>query len=318
MGKFFKGLLKTVAVLFIAFLALGFYIDYTSTPEEKAERKARVEARKQKESEEKSKTLKISEQILKVEEFKYDFELGSSNKYKVIKEDVFGRSIYVNINSKSKSLEDRAATARQAAFDLFEKHPTSDKITIMLLGEKKVDGDFPVLAIAVYGPKGGIKDGRGNDSTIDLVSYEIDSEGGSTSKSVNPYSDSGYQKDKEKHHAAMVDKQNGVIVKAEEERKAKAERQSKSNAERKESIEQRFSAWNGSHRRLVNLVKSTMHDPKSFEHVKTDAWDKKDHLIVNMQFRGKNVYGGVVLTHVKAKININDDKDIEIIESFLM
>ncbi len=74
---------------------------------------------------------------------------------------------------------------------------------------------------------------------------------------------------------------------------------------RRERIEKSFSVWDGSHRRLTKVIKESMNDPKSYEHVKTVYWDKGDHLLVNTTFRGKNALGGVVVNWVEAKVDLN-------------
>lgn len=74
---------------------------------------------------------------------------------------------------------------------------------------------------------------------------------------------------------------------------------------RKERIEKHFSAWDGSHRGLTALIKKTMNDPSSYEHVETVYWDKGDHLVVKTTFRGKNAFGGVVTNWVMAKVDLN-------------
>ena len=82
---------------------------------------------------------------------------------------------------------------------------------------------------------------------------------------------------------------------------------------REEKIEEHFSAWDGSHRALTKLIKKSMNDPDSYDHVETVYWDKGDHLIVRTTFRGKNAFGGVVKNWVKAKVDLNGNV-IEIIE----
>lgn len=62
-----------------------------------------------------------------------------------------------------------------------------------------------------------------------------------------------------------------------------------------------FSAWDGSHIALVKLVKENMNDPKSFEHVETKFRDDGDGLTIVMKYRGKNAFGGLILTSVTAK-----------------
>lgn len=81
---------------------------------------------------------------------------------------------------------------------------------------------------------------------------------------------------------------------------------------RKEQLSEHFSVWDGSHRGLTTVIRTTMHDPSSYKHVKTVYWDKGDHLIVKTTFRGKNVFGGVVKNWVKAKVDLNGNV-IEII-----
>lgn len=74
---------------------------------------------------------------------------------------------------------------------------------------------------------------------------------------------------------------------------------------RKEQIGKHFSAWDGSHRGLTELIKKSMNDPGSYEHVETVYWDKGDHLIVKTTFRGKNAFGGFVKNWVMAKVDLN-------------
>ena len=85
-------------------------------------------------------------------------------------------------------------------------------------------------------------------------------------------------------------------------------------AARKERIEKRFSSlWDGSHRELTKVIKGSMNDPGSYEHVETVSWDMGDHLVVRTTFRGKNAFGGVVSNWVKAKTDL-DGNVLEVIE----
>lgn len=86
-------------------------------------------------------------------------------------------------------------------------------------------------------------------------------------------------------------------------------------AERKKKIESLFSAWDGSHRGLERLIKKTMNDPDSYDHVETVYWDRGSYLIVKTTFRGKNAFGGVVVNWVKAKVDLNGNV-ISIVESY--
>ena len=73
---------------------------------------------------------------------------------------------------------------------------------------------------------------------------------------------------------------------------------------RKERLEGGFSAWDGSHRGLTKTIKSSMNDPKSYEHVKTTYIDMKNHLLIRTDFRGKNAFGGTVPQWIKAKADV--------------
>ncbi len=74
---------------------------------------------------------------------------------------------------------------------------------------------------------------------------------------------------------------------------------------RDEKIKKQFSAWDGSHIKLTEYIKGIMNDPDSYQHVETKYWDKGDYLIVFTQFRGKNMFGGVVKNGCLAKVSIN-------------
>lgn len=75
--------------------------------------------------------------------------------------------------------------------------------------------------------------------------------------------------------------------------------------QRQKLIEKQFSPWDGSHRNLESLIKESMNDPSSYEHVKTTYWDQKTYLTVKTVFRGRNAFGGMVLDSVKANIDLN-------------
>lgn len=81
---------------------------------------------------------------------------------------------------------------------------------------------------------------------------------------------------------------------------------------RREVVEKYFSAWDGSHIGLTKVIKESMNDPKSYEHVETRYGDKGDYLLVSATFRGKNAFGGVVKNTVVAKVDL-DGNVIEIL-----
>lgn len=82
---------------------------------------------------------------------------------------------------------------------------------------------------------------------------------------------------------------------------------------RQRKIELQFSAWSGSHKKLERLIKKMMNDPSSYDHDETRYWDRGDHLIVVMSYRGKNAYGATVKNYVEAKVSL-EGEIIEILE----
>jgi hypothetical protein len=90
-------------------------------------------------------------------------------------------------------------------------------------------------------------------------------------------------------------------------------RQEKAEEERRNRFKAQFSAWDGSHRNLERLIKQTMHNPDSYEHVETTYGDRGGHLLVRTVFRGTNAFGGVVRNSVTAKVSL-DGQILSIIE----
>lgn len=65
--------------------------------------------------------------------------------------------------------------------------------------------------------------------------------------------------------------------------------------------EEYFSGWNGPNPELVKIVKLTMNDPDSFQHVSTGTKNIDDDIIrIQMVFRGKNAFGGIFTKTVTA------------------
>jgi len=75
--------------------------------------------------------------------------------------------------------------------------------------------------------------------------------------------------------------------------------------EYKSWIDSQFSAWDGSCKPLVALVKKNMNDDGSFEHVETTYKDSGQGIgfTVYMTYRGTNKFGGVVKNSVIAFCN---------------
>lgn len=67
-----------------------------------------------------------------------------------------------------------------------------------------------------------------------------------------------------------------------------------SQTERRRTGENCLSPWDGSNRSLVALVTSSLRDPESFQHDRTNiaAADPEGHHRVKMIFRAKNGFGG--------------------------
>ena len=59
-----------------------------------------------------------------------------------------------------------------------------------------------------------------------------------------------------------------------------------------------FVEQDGSVKPLVDYVKASMHNPDSFVHVKTTIHDGSEPFLIKMEFRGTNVFGGVVTNTV--------------------
>lgn len=74
---------------------------------------------------------------------------------------------------------------------------------------------------------------------------------------------------------------------------------------RKDLVSSQFSTWDGSHPALTKLIKESMHNPESYEHVKTFYWDDGDHITVKTTYRGTNLFNAVVTNWVKAKVDTN-------------
>lgn len=75
--------------------------------------------------------------------------------------------------------------------------------------------------------------------------------------------------------------------------------------ERQIKVESQFSSWDGSHRGLTDLIKKSMNDPDSYEHIETRFKDNADHIFVIAKFRGANAFGGKVINTVSAKVDFS-------------
>jgi len=83
-------------------------------------------------------------------------------------------------------------------------------------------------------------------------------------------------------------------------------------------INSQFSGWDGSHHKLVSLVKANMNDEESFEHVKTLYGlvlhgKESPYMNVSMIYSGKNAFGARIKERIAAKVNIDDGTILEIL-----
>lgn len=74
---------------------------------------------------------------------------------------------------------------------------------------------------------------------------------------------------------------------------------------RNDQITSQFNSSDGSHRRVVEYVKSGLKNPASFEHVRTTYTDNSDHLYIEMTYRGTNGFGGVVTETYRANVSLD-------------
>ncbi|WP_188457691.1 hypothetical protein [Psychroflexus planctonicus] len=102
-----------------------------------------------------------------------------------------------------------------------------------------------------------------------------------------------------------------VRIAAEKERER--QQKIKEQQERKKLIEAQFSPWDGSHLELTKLIKKSMNDPDSYEHIETRFKDENEYIFIITEFRGKNAFGGKVINSVSAKADVNGNI-IEIIK----
>ena len=81
----------------------------------------------------------------------------------------------------------------------------------------------------------------------------------------------------------------------------------------KKQVKRQFSPINNSHIELTNWIKSTMRDPKSYEHIQTQTRfyppksdiNKKGFVYVITTIRGNNALGGKVICEYEAEYNLD-------------
>lgn len=83
--------------------------------------------------------------------------------------------------------------------------------------------------------------------------------------------------------------------------------------DRRAQLEQHFDPWDGSHTELRKMIEASMNDPDSYEHVETRYNDNGATLLVQTKFRGRNVFGGMILETVVADTDAVTGKVLEIV-----
>jgi hypothetical protein len=118
-------------------------------------------------------------------------------------------------------------------------------------------------------------------------------------------------------YAANALKYGGILKRRAAEQAAREKRQAEQLAQeaaRQRLIESQFSAWDGSHNNLERLIKKTMNDPDSYEHVETRYGESSNNtILVKTTFRGKNAFGGTVTNWVRARYTL-DGQLVEVID----
>lgn len=83
---------------------------------------------------------------------------------------------------------------------------------------------------------------------------------------------------------------------------------------RGENVRKQFLGPNGPHMRLQHVIRSSMHNPASYKHVKTVYEDKGSYLLVQTTFRGTNGFGAIMTNRVTAKVSPDTGHVLQIIE----
>lgn len=150
-----------------------------------------------------------------------------------------------------------------------------------------------------------------------LINFEMDNKGIIKSKkTIITYSKAGtveYENNEVPDYETFIDKNiiENKEMALEAERRI-AEEKKAYDARKKEFEENCLSSWDGSHTKLKMLVKRSMNDPDSFDHVETLYKLYKDYAVVIMKFRGKNAFNATVVNSVTAKVDLKDCEVLEV------
>lgn len=58
---------------------------------------------------------------------------------------------------------------------------------------------------------------------------------------------------------------------------------------------------------LTKLIKISMNDPKSYEHIDTVYFYYDNHILISTKFRGKNAFGAIVFNEIKAQYTLDGE-----------
>lgn len=261
-------------------------------------------------------------------------EIGEAKPYTIISGDMKTKArkeTFFVAAPLAETKGDRAATARKAASDIFEKTGIP-VVTVFVEHDKLFAGKGSNLAKATYFSdacsfsgsdcNGIVWDVAASNVTVTEKEWGVYRD---WIKNRSRYLDKNGDLNEEKLKGFLAKKYGikpddvhlpypGIdyvgVTPYESEQDQQAE-QDKAFAKkavieaRAKKLESQFSPWDGSHRALERAIKKSMNDSDSYEHVETTYRDLGDSLIVSITFRGKNGFGGVVKNTVVAEVDLD-------------
>ena len=95
----------------------------------------------------------------------------------------------------------------------------------------------------------------------------------------------------------------GQIARAMEQAKASAA----AVKQKYEELQSQFSAWHGGHKKTTAYIKNRMHNPKSFEHVRTvhTTHAEEGYRVITTTYRGTNMFGAIVTNTIRVKVTLD-------------
>jgi RNA polymerase subunit RPABC4/transcription elongation factor Spt4 len=261
-------------------------------------------------------------------------ELGEAKPYTIISGDMKTKArkeTFFVAAPLAETKGDRAATARKAASDIFEKSGIP-VVTVFVEHDKLFAGKGSNLAKATYFSDACNFSGTDCNGIVwDLAASNVivtDKEWNTYRdwiKNRSRYMDKNGDLNEEKLKAFLAKKYGikpddvhlpypgidyvGVNpYESEQDKQAEKDKAFAKKAvveARVKKLESQFSPWDGSHRTLERAIQKSMNDPDSYEHVETTYRDMGDSLIVSTTFRGKNGFGGTVKNTVVAQVDLD-------------